>query len=70
MKMIGKVPESRRDEMVNFIKACQHKCGGFGGNIGHDPHITTSLYAILTLSMFDAVHEINTEKLASYFKGL
>ncbi len=70
MRLIGKLPLERRDEFISFVKSCQHKCGGFGGNVGHDPHITTSLYAVLILSMFDAVDEINCEKLAEYFKSL
>jgi len=68
--MLGKLPESRKNAMVDFVKSCQHKCGGFGGNIGHDPHITTSLYALLILSMFDAVNGIDCEKLGQYFKSL
>jgi geranylgeranyl transferase type-2 subunit beta len=68
--LLGRNLEARRSEMINFVKKCQHKCGGFGGNIGHDPHVTTSLYALLIMAMFDAVSEIDTEQLALYFKGL
>ena len=50
----NQMPPERRTEFINFIKACQHKNGGFGGNLGHDPHVTTSLYALLILAMFDA----------------
>jgi len=32
--------------------------------------VTTSLYALLVLSMFDATNEIDLDRLASYFKGL
>ena len=47
-----------------FVKRCQcQKTGGFGGNIGHDPHITTSLYALLILAMFDALDEFGEEKI-------
>lgn len=52
---LGTNLESRRESLVKFVKECQHKSGGFGGNIGHDPHITTSLYALLILGMLDAV---------------
>lgn len=46
------------------MKRCQcQKTGGFGGNIGHDPHITTSLYALLILAMFDALEEFGEERL-------
>jgi len=68
--LLGHKMTERRDEMIAFIKACQHECGGFGGNFGHDPHVTTSLYALLVLSMFDATNEIDLDRLANYFKGL
>jgi geranylgeranyl transferase type-2 subunit beta len=55
---------------VNFIKACQHPNGGFGGNIGHDAHITSTLYALLILSMFDEVSSVNTDKIAEYMVSL
>ena len=49
---------------MEFVKRCQcQKTGGFGGNIGHDPHITTSLYALLILAMFDALDEFGEEKI-------
>jgi geranylgeranyl transferase type-2 subunit beta len=61
----------RKDEIVKFVKACQcQETGGFGGNVGHDPHITTSLYALLILAMFDSVDEVDLEKLASYMGSL
>ena len=45
-----KLDDARKEEIVKFIKACQHECGGFGGNVGHDPHIQNTLYALLILS--------------------
>jgi geranylgeranyl transferase type-2 subunit beta len=60
-KLLGYNLDNRRDEMVKFVKSCQHPCGGFGGNVGHDPHITTSLYALLIIAMFDAVDQIDCE---------
>ena len=70
LKLLGKLTDERRAEMIEFIKACQHICGGFGGNVGHDPHITSSLYALLVLAMYDAVNEIDTDKLVSYVLSL
>ena len=69
-KLLGNQMPDRREELTTFVKACQHKCGGFGGNIGHDPHITTSLYALLVMAMFDATDMIDLEQLALYFKSL
>ena len=57
-------------EMCDFIKACQHPSGGIGGNIGHVPHITTTLYGLLILAMFDSVKVIDTEALADYVSML
>ena len=70
LKLLGKLNNDRRQELIAFIKACQHHCGGFGGNIGHDPHITSSLYALLVLAMYDAVDEIDGGKLAEYVSSL
>jgi geranylgeranyl transferase type-2 subunit beta len=50
--------------MITFLKSCQNEDGGFGGNTGHDSHITNSLYALHVAAMYDAVDEINSDKLA------
>ena len=61
----------RKDEIMKFVAACQCKdTGGFGGNVGHDPHITTSIYALLIAAMFDSLDAIDTEKLADYMASL
>ena len=59
LKLLNKLDDDRKEEIVKFIMACQHENGGFGGNLGHDPHITSTLYAILILAMFDSVERIN-----------
>ena len=35
--------------------------GGFGGNVGHDPHITYTHYAVLCLAMCDTLHRLDRE---------
>ena len=35
--------------VVQFVLDCQHECGGFGGNISHDPHILYTLSAVQIL---------------------
>ena len=52
------------------MKACQNEDGGFGGNIGHDSHITNTLYALHVMAMYDSVDEVDTDKLAKYIQGL
>ena len=59
LRLLGKLDDSRKDEMVQFIQACQHDCGGFGGNLGHDPHMTSSLYALLILAMYGETNKID-----------
>lgn len=38
-----------------WLKKCQNKDGGFGGNIGHDSHMTSTHYAVLILLGFDRI---------------
>jgi geranylgeranyl transferase type-2 subunit beta len=62
--------DERKKEIAKFIKACQHECGGFGGNIGHDPHVVITLYALLVLSMFDEIDAVDKDKMASFVASL
>ena len=65
LSLIKKLYIDRKPEIINFVLACQDPItGGFGGNLGHDAHITTSLYALLILAMFDAMDEFSEEKRA------
>lgn len=55
LSLIGEPTQDRKQEIIQFIRACQHECGGIGGNVGHDPHITNTLYALLILAMYNDV---------------
>lgn len=35
-----------KDEVLSFVRECQHQCGGFGASVGHDPHLLYTLSAI------------------------
>jgi len=52
------------------LKKCQNKDGGFGGNVNHDSHITSTHYAVLIFILFDALNELDTEKIADYIANL
>lgn len=39
--------------------------GGFGGNIGHDPHILYTLSAVQALALFDKLNVLDVEKVAN-----
>lgn len=39
--------------------------GGFGGNIGHDPHLLYTLSAIQVLALFDKIEVLDIEKVSN-----
>lgn len=46
MDLMGQLPRMNRQEIIDFIKACQHECGGLSASIGHDPHLLYTLSAV------------------------
>ena len=56
--------------LVQWLKTCQNADSGFGGNTGHDSHITSTHYAVLLLILFDAVKEVDVDKIANYVAKL
>ena len=49
------LPEGKEEEIAKWLKICQNADGGFGGNVGHDSHITSTHYAVLTLLTYDRI---------------
>eukprot|EP00854_Cymbomonas_tetramitiformis_P028596 gene28596-35469_t len=45
MDLLGRLDDMNKDEILSFVTECQHPCGGFGGNIKHDPHLLYTLSA-------------------------
>jgi len=39
--------------------------GGFGGNIGHDPHILYTLSAVQVLALFDRLNMLDIENVSN-----
>lgn len=64
------IEEDKKNELISWIKSCQNEDGGFGGNTGHDSHITNTLYALLVLIQFDSVKSVNTDKIIDYIRSL
>lgn len=54
MDLMSQLPRMNREEIVEFIKACQHECGGISASIGHDPHLLYTLSAVQVSA--DTVH--------------
>ncbi|KAK9467908.1 terpenoid cyclases/protein prenyltransferase alpha-alpha toroid [Lipomyces arxii] len=59
-----------RDEMIKYVKSCQHDNGGFGANPGHDPHILYTLYAVQILFTQDALQEVDANLITKYVLSL
>jgi geranylgeranyl transferase type-2 subunit beta len=55
--------------VVSFVRSCQHGCGGFGGNLGHDAHILYTLSAVQVLALFDALHVIDADHVMRWAPG-
>ena len=35
-----------KQEVLQFVRECQHECGGVGASMGHDPHLLYTLSAV------------------------
>uniref|UniRef100_A0A8C0CTM9 Geranylgeranyl transferase type II subunit beta n=1 Tax=Balaenoptera musculus TaxID=9771 RepID=A0A8C0CTM9_BALMU len=46
MDLMGQLHRMNREEILTFIKSCQHECGGVSASIGHDPHLLYTLSAL------------------------
>ncbi|XP_027771008.1 geranylgeranyl transferase type-2 subunit beta 1-like isoform X2 [Solanum pennellii] len=70
LDIMGKLAAVEQDEVISWVMQCQHESGGFGGNIGHDPHVLYTLSAIQVLALFDKVHVLDIDKVSNYIAGL
>ena len=46
LHLLGAEDQLDKKGILEFIKKCQHKCGGFGASEGHDPHLLYTLSAV------------------------
>jgi geranylgeranyl transferase type-2 subunit beta len=58
-----------RDDIITFVKGCQNKDGGFGGNKGLDSHLLFTLSAIQILILLKEIPE-NTELIVCYILSM
>ncbi|GMY09964.1 geranylgeranyl transferase type-2 subunit beta 1-like isoform X1 [Fagus crenata] len=70
LDLLGKLDTVDVDEVVSWVMKCQHESGGFGGNIGHDPHILYTLSAVQVLALFDKLNVLDVDKVTNYIAGL
>lgn len=50
MSLMNKLDLMDKDEVIKFIKSCQHENGGFSASIDHDPHLLYTLSAVQVCS--------------------
>lgn len=55
MDLMNSLDKMDKDEVIEFVKSCQHDCGGIGASIGHDPHLLYTLSAIQVGNGFDSI---------------
>lgn len=62
---------TRRDAIIEWILKCRDSggSGGFCPNVGHDPDITATHYALLVLSIYGALNRIDTEGVVQFIAG-
>ncbi|ETW01660.1 hypothetical protein H310_06282 [Aphanomyces invadans] len=58
------------DELIQWLLACQHPNGGFGGNIGHDRHLLYTCHAVLSLVMLGKEDQVLAEETADFVVSL
>nr|CAI9694217.1 unnamed protein product [Rangifer tarandus platyrhynchus] len=70
MDLMGQLHHMNRDEILTFIKSCQHECGGISASIGHDPHLLYTLSAVQILTLYDSINVIDINKVVEYVQSL
>ncbi|KAK9450375.1 terpenoid cyclases/protein prenyltransferase alpha-alpha toroid [Limtongia smithiae] len=70
LELMGARDALPRDEMIAYVKSCEHADGGFGAHPGHDAHILYTLSAIQILALQDALDEIDADLHAAYVCSL
>lgn len=70
MALLDKLDMMNREEILAFVRSCQHDCGGFGASLNHDPHLLHTLSAIQILILYDCTETINIDKTVEYVSSL
>ncbi|KAH0618494.1 hypothetical protein JD844_017756 [Phrynosoma platyrhinos] len=70
MDLMGQLHRMNKEEILEFIKSCQHECGGISASIGHDPHLLYTLSAVQILTLYDSLQVVDINKIVDYVKKL
>ncbi|XP_028394634.1 geranylgeranyl transferase type-2 subunit beta-like isoform X1 [Dendronephthya gigantea] len=70
MDLIGKIEMMKKEEIIEFVKSCQHQDGGFGASVNHDSSLLYTLSAIQILVIYNCVEVIDVENVVKYISSL
>lgn len=62
MSLLRATDSVNKEELLEWLFRCQHDCGGFGGNEGHDPHMLYTLSAVQVLAVYDELDRLDVER--------
>lgn len=46
MALMDRLEQMNHEEVLEFVKSCQHENGGFSASVNHDPHLLYTLSAV------------------------
>jgi len=46
MDLMGKLEVMNKAEVLDYVRSCQHPCGGVSACLNHDPHLLHTLSAV------------------------
>ena len=70
LALMNKITDNDRETISEFVMKCyDKKHGGYGGNIGYDAHIYTTLSAIQILCLLNKRDLIPVEEVSQFIKS-
>jgi geranylgeranyl transferase type-2 subunit beta len=71
MSLFSALDEMPKDEILEFVMNCFDKSsGGFGGSVGHDPHLLYTLSAVQVFALFDSLDKLDKDAIAKFVSSL
>ena len=46
MDLLGQLEKMNKAEVLDYVRSCQHPCGGVSACLNHDPHLLHTLSAV------------------------
>lgn len=56
MDLMGKLEVMNKSEVLEFVRSCQHPCGGVSACINHDPHLLYTLSAVQVCKVHNNIY--------------